>query len=73
MWRRGETLTHFIEQEDVPRTHQTHDQLNASSLAIGDLVHVPIQVDIENPKEPIASLLVPVPPDGVQETGHNNI
>ena len=69
----GGALTHFIEQEDVPRGHQTHNQLNVSSLAIGDLVHVPVQVDIENLKELVASLFVPVPPDGVQETGHNNI
>lgn len=69
----GGALTHFIEQKDVPRSHQTHDKLNASSLAIGDLVHMPVQVDIKNLKEPIASVLVPVPPDGIQEIGHNNI
>lgn len=69
----GEALTYFIKQEDVPRSHQTHDELNASSLAIGDLVHMPVQVDIENLKEPVASLLVPVPPDRVQEIGHDDI
>lgn len=69
----GKALTYFIEQEDVPRSHQTHDELNASSLAIGDLVHMPVQVDIENLKEPVASPLVPVPPDRVQEIGHDDI
>ena len=58
-------MTHFIEQEDVPWSHETHDELNASSLAIGDLVHMPVQVNIEDLKELIASLLVPVPPNGV--------
>jgi len=66
-------LTHFIEQEDVPRSHETHDELNASSLAIGDLVHMPVQVNIEDLEELIASLLVPVPPNRVQETGHDNV
>jgi hypothetical protein len=71
--RGKESWTHFIEQEDVPRSHQTHDELNTSSFTIRDLVHMPVQVDIEDMKEPIASLLVPVPPHRVQETGDDDI
>lgn len=69
----GGAPTHFIKQEDVPRGHQAHDELHAAALAIGDLVHVPVQIDVEDPEEPIAPLLVSVPPDRVQEAGHHNV
>jgi hypothetical protein len=30
----------FVEEEDVPRGHETHGELNAASFAIGNIVHV---------------------------------
>ena len=69
----GGAWAHFIEQEDVPRGHQTHDELDASPLAIGDLVHMPVQVDVEDAEEPIAPLLVSVAANRIQETGHDDV
>ena len=34
---------------------------------------MPIQVDIEDLKKPVAPLLVPISPDGVQEAGHDDV
>lgn len=37
---------HLIEQKKVPRLHETADDLNAATLSVGNLVHVPREIDV---------------------------
>jgi hypothetical protein len=52
---------YLIEQEDIPRLHETHAQLHAPPLTVRDGVHVPVEVHIENIKQTITAFLVAIP------------
>jgi hypothetical protein len=42
----GAHETHLVEEEELPGSHQSRDDLNTTTLSVRDLVHVPREVDI---------------------------
>ena len=37
----------LVEEQNVPGGHEAHAELNATSLAIRDVVHVPVKIYVE--------------------------
>jgi len=37
----------LVKEQNVPRGHQAHAELNATSLAIRNVVHVPVEIYVE--------------------------
>ena len=37
----------LVKKQNVPRGHKAHAELNATSLAIRDVVHVPVEIYVE--------------------------
>lgn len=64
---------HFVEKQDVPLAHESHAELNSATLAIADLVHVPVQVNIENLQQAVTTRLVPVSSNRVEEVSDTNV
>ena len=60
-------LAELIEQKHVPIAHQTHAQLHPAALAVRNLVHMPVEVDVEDIQEPVPPLLVPVSSHGIEK------
>lgn len=55
----------FVEKENVPREHETHAELNTASLAVRNVVHVPVEIDIEQVKQQIPPFFVPIATNGI--------
>lgn len=60
-------MAHLVEQQNIPVPHESHNELHTTALSIRYLMHMPVQVDVEDVKEPIPPLLVPVPAYRVEE------
>jgi hypothetical protein len=65
--------TDFIEEKHVPWLHETHAELDPSSLAVGQLVHAPVKIDVEDIKQMVASLLMSVAADRVEKGRDSNV
>lgn len=64
---------HFVEKEDIPLGHETHAELDAAALSIGNLVHVPVEVDVEDLEQAVAARAVTVAADRVEKVRDNNV
>lgn len=58
-------VLYFVKQKDIPFDHQTETELDSTSFAVRYLMHVPVEVDVEDIKKAIPALLVPIASDGV--------
>ena len=67
------STTYLVEKQYIPVAHQAHAQLDPPTLTVGYLMHVPVQVDIEDVKEPVPPFLVPVAAYRVEEVGDDNV
>lgn len=63
----------LVKQKDVPFDHEPKAELDAATLAIGYLVHVPVEINIKNINKAVSALLVSVAPDRVQERRDDDI
>jgi len=63
----------LVKQKDVPLDHEPKAELDAATLAIGYLVHVPVEINIKNINKAVSALLVSVAPDRVQERRDDDI
>lgn len=66
-------MGYLIEQKNIPLDHQTEAELDSAAFAIGYLVHVPVQVDVENVKKAVSPFFVSVPSDGVQKGRNKDV
>lgn len=64
---------HFVKKKDVPGSHKPHAELNAASFTIRKVVHVPIEIDVEQVKEKIPSFFVSITTDGIEEVGNDDV
>lgn len=63
----------FVEEKNIPRDHEAHTELHAAPLAVRDVVHVPVKVDIKQIKEKIPSLLVSIATNGIEELRDHDV
>jgi len=63
----------FVKKQDVPRSHKAHAELNATSLAIRNVVHVPVEIDVKQIKQEIPSFFVSITTHGVEKVRDNDV
>ena len=64
---------YLVQKEDVPVPHQSHAQLHTPALAVRNLVHMPVEVDIEDVQQAVAPFLVPIPAHRVEEIRNDDV
>jgi len=63
----------LVKEQNVPSGHKPHAELNATSLAIRNVVHVPVEINVKQIKQEIPSFFVSITTDGVEEVRYNDV
>lgn len=63
----------FVKKKNIPRDHKTHAELDAASLAIRDVVHMPVEINIEQVEQKVPSFFVSITTDGIEEVGDHDV
>lgn len=63
----------LVKKKDVPFSHEPEAELDPAALAIGNLVHMPVKINVKDVNKVVSALLVSVAPNRVQECRDDDI